>query len=66
MAADDWKLTKKGVLVEAHHTSGMIVVMCPSQPWRPAKLLNAPPEWKPWQRSKFIKEARAVSGCKWG
>jgi len=66
MTAGDWKLAKKGVLMEARHTSGAIVTMRPGKPWKPAKLVNAPPEWTPSQRSKIIKEARAVSGCNWG
>jgi hypothetical protein len=65
MAASDWTVTNKGVLVEARHTSGAIVVMRRGEPWKQAKLINAPPEWKPTQRSKIINEARAVSGCSW-
>ena len=66
MAAVDWELTEKGVLMEARHTSGAVVVMRISQPWKSAKLLNAPPEWNAHQRAKLIKEARAVTGCDWG
>jgi hypothetical protein len=65
MAATDWKFTEKGVLVEACHTSGAIVLMRIGQPWRKARLLNAPPEWKPHHRLKIINEARALSGCDW-